>query len=114
MAVQDLSRPWEDPLAEKEDRRLAQELRGTGLAGVEVPAWKAKALGKAPTFGKVDVRSIKDQRESLPVYEYRDQIIGAVNGNQVSTHPLGSPHWRFGGARCCCWRPTRCSNCMLT
>ena len=90
--MQDLSRPWEDPLAEKGDRRLAQELRGTGLAGVEVPAWKAKALGKAPTFGKVDVRSIKDQRESLPVHEHRAQIISAVSGNQV----------RPGAAPVCC------------
>ena len=100
--MQDLSRPWEDPLAEKEDRRLAQELRGTGLAGVEVPAWKAKALGKAPTFGKIDVRSIKDQRESLPVFDYRDQIIGAVSGNQVcSSLKTAGSGWQDTGHRSC-------------
>ena len=81
--LQDLSRPWEDPLAEAGDRRLAQELRGTGLQGVEVPEWKAKALGKAPTYGRNDVRPIKEQREGLPVFEYRQAIIDAVSSNQV-------------------------------
>lgn len=55
-----------------------------GLGGFEMPEWKAKALGKAPTFGVRDTRSIKEQRESLPVFEYRQQIIDAVHDNQVS------------------------------
>src|SRR6476469_3887225 len=61
---QDLSRPWEDPLADPSERALAQELRGIGLGAVEVPEWKQMALGKAPTFGIQDSRSIKEQRES--------------------------------------------------
>ena len=42
----DLSRPWEDPLPEQGERHLAQELRGIGLGGYEVPEWKQQALGK--------------------------------------------------------------------
>lgn len=42
----DLSRPWEDPLPEQGERHLAQELRGVGLGGYEVPEWKQQALGK--------------------------------------------------------------------
>ncbi len=61
-----------------------QELRGIGLAGYEVPEWKTKAMGKAPTFGYSDVRPIKEQRESLPVFKLRDQLIQAVNDHQVS------------------------------
>jgi ATP-dependent RNA helicase DHX8/PRP22 len=90
----DLSRPWEDPLADAGERALAAELRGIGLASLtggggggggqdDMPEWKKQALGKAPTFGIRDNRSIKDQRESLPIYKLRDQLIQAVNGNQV-------------------------------
>lgn len=48
-----------------------------------MPEWKTKALGKAPTFGFSDVRPIKEQRESLPIFKLRDQLIEAVN-----THPV--------------------------
>ena len=40
-------------------------------------------MGKAPTFGYSDVRPIKEQRESLPVFKLRDQLIQAVNEHQV-------------------------------
>ena len=67
---------------------VLQELRGIGLAGYEAPEWKTKAMGKAPTFGYSDVRPIKEQRESLPVFKLRDQLIQAVNEHQVSVMPL--------------------------
>ena len=47
----DLSRPWEDPLPEQGERHLAQELRGVGLGGYEVPEWKQQALGKVLLAG---------------------------------------------------------------
>lgn len=63
------------------------ELRGLGvgeaLGGYEMPEWKEKALGKAPTFGIKDDRSIKEQRESLPIFKLRDQLVQAVVDNQV-------------------------------
>lgn len=40
-------------------------------------------MGKAPTLGVKDARPIKDQRESLPIYLLRDQLIQAVHANQV-------------------------------
>ncbi|KAK2080151.1 hypothetical protein QBZ16_000004 [Prototheca wickerhamii] len=79
----DLSRPWEDPLADPGERALAAELRGIGLGATEEPEWKRAALGKAPTFGIRDTRSIREQRESLPIYRLRDQLIQAVRDNQV-------------------------------
>jgi hypothetical protein len=39
--------------------------------------------GKAPTFGIKDDRSIKDQRESLPIFKLKDQLVQAVIDNQV-------------------------------
>ncbi|KFM27366.1 putative pre-mRNA-splicing factor ATP-dependent RNA helicase [Auxenochlorella protothecoides] len=79
----DLSRPWEDPLADAGERALAAELRGIGLGTSEVPEWKQSALGKAPTFGIRDSRSIREQRESLPIFKLRDQLVAAVADNQV-------------------------------
>ena len=46
--------------------------------------------GKAPTFGIKDDRSIKDQRESLPIFRLKDQLMQAVIDNQV------------GGVGCSC------------
>lgn len=40
-------------------------------------------MGKAPTLGVKDSRPIKDQRESLPIFLLRDQLIEAVHANQV-------------------------------
>ncbi len=57
--------------------------QGIGLGVQDVPEWKKEALGKAPTFGIRDSRSIKDQRESLPIYKLREQLIQAVHDNQV-------------------------------
>lgn len=79
----DLSRPWEDPLAEAGERQLAQGLRGANLTAQEVPEWKQKAMGKAATLGIKDARPIKEQRESLPIFLLRDQLIEAVHANQV-------------------------------
>jgi ATP-dependent RNA helicase DHX8/PRP22 len=79
----DLSRPWEDPLPEAGERQLAQGMRGSNLAAREEPEWKLKAMGKAATLGRKDVRSIQEQRESLPIYRLKDQLIQAVHDNQV-------------------------------
>ncbi|GAX74379.1 hypothetical protein CEUSTIGMA_g1827.t1 [Chlamydomonas eustigma] len=79
----DLSRPWEDPMADPNERALAQELRGIGLVAYEVPEWKSKAMGKAVTYGMRDSRSIKDQRENLPIFKLKEQLVAAVHDNQV-------------------------------
>lgn len=80
----DLSRPWEDPMPEEGERHLAAELRGLGMTATnEEPEWKVAALGKAPTFGIKDSRSILEQRQSLPIYKLKDQLVQAVIDNQV-------------------------------
>ena len=37
---------------------------------------------QAPTFGIKDTRSIKEQRESLPIFVFRDQLVEAITNNQ--------------------------------
>ena len=54
-----------------------------GLGTYEMPDWKNAALGKAPTFGINDARSMKEQRESLPIFKLRDQLVQAVHDNQL-------------------------------
>ena len=39
--------------------------------------------GKAPTFGIKDDRSIKEQRDSLPIARLKDQLVQAIIDNQV-------------------------------
>ncbi|KAM5582342.1 putative pre-mRNA-splicing factor ATP-dependent RNA helicase DEAH5 [Rosa sericea] len=79
----DLNRPWEDPMAQNGERHLAQELRGVGLSAYDMPEWKKDTYAKAMSFGKRSSLSIQEQRNSLPVYKLREELIEAVNENQV-------------------------------
>ncbi|KAG9157456.1 hypothetical protein Leryth_010291 [Lithospermum erythrorhizon] len=79
----DLNRPWEDPMPEAGERHLAQELRGVGLSAYDMPEWKKDAYGKALTFGQRSKLSIQDQRQSLPIFKLKKELIQAVHDNQV-------------------------------
>ena len=79
----DLNRPWEDPLPEAGERHLAAELRGAGMGGFEMPEWKKEAFGKAPTFGIRSNLPIKQQRESLPIFKLRAELLEAFARYQV-------------------------------
>lgn len=79
----DLNRPWEDPMPETGERHLAQELRGVGLSAYDMPEWKKDAYGKALTFGQRSKLSIQDQRQSLPIYKLKKELIQAVDENQI-------------------------------
>ncbi|WCJ44821.1 ATP-dependent RNA helicase putative [Euphorbia peplus] len=79
----DLNRPWEDPMPETGERHLAQELRGVGLSAYDMPEWKKDAFGKALTLGQRSKLSIQDQRQSLPIYKLKKELVQAVHDNQV-------------------------------
>jgi len=81
----DLHRPWEDPMPEPGERHVAAELRGIDQTPLEMPQWKKDAYGSAPTFGygNRSKMSIKEQRESLPIYKLKDELIRAMMDNQV-------------------------------
>jgi hypothetical protein len=76
-----LSKPWEDPIAEKNERHFVTEIQGINLKSCKVVGSKNSIL--VSTFGKVDHRSIKDQRESLPIYLLREEFIKAVKHHQI-------------------------------
>jgi len=77
----DVNRSWIDPMPEPGQRNFAQDIKGS--IPEDVPAWKAASFGKNITFGKVTTLTIKEQRESLPIFKLRDELIKAVAENQI-------------------------------
>ncbi|ORY38513.1 P-loop containing nucleoside triphosphate hydrolase protein [Rhizoclosmatium globosum] len=78
----DLNRAWADPLAEKGDKQFAQDVRGSGQTE-NVSEWKKATFNNATSYGRITSLSIKEQRESLPIFKLRDELVRAVDGNQV-------------------------------
>ena len=58
---------------------LQDRYRADGKATLQAPLSETQA----PTYGIKDSRSIKEQRESLPIYRFKQQIIDAVADNQM-------------------------------
>ena len=80
----DLSKPWEDPMPESGERHFAAELRSINVGGTfEQPEWKQKTQGKGLSYGQISNKTIREQRESLPVYQLKSQLMGAIAQNQV-------------------------------
>ncbi|KAM0911502.1 hypothetical protein ACQ4PT_013421 [Festuca glaucescens] len=79
----DLNRPWEDPVPDAGGRCIAQELRGAGLSARSMPEWKKESYGKAVTFGQRSSLSLQEQRQSLPIYRLKNELIQAVHRNLV-------------------------------
>ncbi|CAG8568818.1 12806_t:CDS:10, partial [Cetraspora pellucida] len=80
----DINIPWLDPMPEPGERHFAQDLRGiaAGRKAGEVPEWKRETFNKTTSFGKVTSLSIQEQRQSLPIYKMRTQLINAIKENQ--------------------------------
>jgi ATP-dependent RNA helicase DHX8/PRP22 len=81
----DLSAQWQDPMAGPGQRTFASDLRGRGAqnGSNELPEWKKIAQNKERNFGKRTDLSIKEQRETLPVFRFRRQLLEAIRANQI-------------------------------
>lgn len=80
----DLQAQWNDPMVAPEERKFASDLRQARQTDSnEVPEWKRIATRKNESFGKRTNMSIKDQRESLPAYQFRKQFLEAVSSYQL-------------------------------
>lgn len=83
---ENLASQWHDPMADPDKRTFASDMRNAkaNAAAGEEPEWK-KAI-TAPV-GQSTVKranlSMKEQRESLPVFAFRSQLIKAVHENQI-------------------------------
>ncbi|KAK6166438.1 hypothetical protein SNE40_023128 [Patella caerulea] len=79
-----LNNHWIDPMPETDSRQLAANMRGVGMAPQEVPDWKKHITGgPKASYGKKEKKSIIEQRQSLPIYKLKDELIKAVNDNQI-------------------------------
>ena len=80
----DLSAQWNDPMANPEDRKFAVDRKAIKPApSEEVPEWKRVTMSKDVQLGRRTNMTIKEQRESLPVYKFRSELIKAVHDNQL-------------------------------
>lgn len=83
-AKENLSAQWNDPMADPDKRKFASDMRNAAaVKSEEVPEWKKAINPTGQAFGKRSTRSIKEQRESLPVFAFRSQLIKAVHENQI-------------------------------
>jgi len=81
----DLNRPWEDPLPDAGERHFAQELRSINVTSQleGAPEWKQKVENKTLSYGIISNKSIKEQRESLPIYRLKRELMSAISSNQI-------------------------------
>ncbi|KAJ4300080.1 DEAH-box ATP-dependent RNA helicase prp22 [Collariella sp. IMI 366227] len=82
----DLASQWRDPMATG-GRQFASDLKKppqtSQSAPDAVPEWKKAIAKEGQSLGRRTNMSIKEQRESLPVFAFRDQLIQAVKENQI-------------------------------
>ncbi|KAG7117539.1 Pre-mRNA-splicing factor ATP-dependent RNA helicase prp22 like protein [Verticillium longisporum] len=82
----DLSTQWNDPMADPDKRKFASDMRNAKQQAPKpdaVPEWKRAVQPKDQSFGKRTDMSMKQQRESLPVFAFRQKFLDAVNDHQV-------------------------------
>lgn len=72
----DLSIVWDDPMSKQNDRHFASDLRSVSVAKTHLTEveWRKETLGSG-VIGKLSELSIKEQRESLPIYKLRDDFL---------------------------------------
>ncbi|XP_064807135.1 ATP-dependent RNA helicase DHX8 [Oncorhynchus masou masou] len=79
-----LNKHWVDPLPDVDGRQIAANMRGIGMMPTDIPEWKKHAFGgNKASYGKKTAMSILEQRESLPIYKLKEQLIQAVHDNQI-------------------------------
>ena len=82
----DLSSQWNDPMAAPDKRTFASELRSARAppSNEPTPIWKRIAMGQEKTVAEQRASmSIKEQREGLPIFKFRKQLLEAIRDNQI-------------------------------
>lgn len=77
----DSSKDWLDPVP-------ANQANGpdsySGNAPAELPEWKRFITGGAKaSYGRKTEMSLIEQRQSLPIYNFKNELVKAVNDNQI-------------------------------
>uniref|UniRef100_A0A5K3FG93 RNA helicase n=1 Tax=Mesocestoides corti TaxID=53468 RepID=A0A5K3FG93_MESCO len=81
-----MGKEWQDPMAATmgskpvaQGNRMADQFK-------DVPEWKKAVHGagaRSGTIGKKIVRSILEQRQSLPIYKLKDELLKAIEENKI-------------------------------
>lgn len=81
----DLNAQWQDPMVAPEHRKFASDIRTAQNQNSTdtMPEWKRITQNKDQSFGKRTTLTIKQQREALPVFKFRKQLLEAVHQNQL-------------------------------
>ncbi|EEH40220.1 pre-mRNA-splicing factor ATP-dependent RNA helicase prp22 [Paracoccidioides lutzii Pb01] len=81
----DLNAQWQDPMIAPEQRKFAADLRNAQVSKTtdSMPEWKRVTQSKDQSFGKRTNMTMKQQRESLPVFKFRKQLLEAIRENQL-------------------------------
>lgn len=81
----DLNAQWQDPMMAPDQRKFASDLRNpqANKPPDALPEWKRITQSKDQPLGKRTSMSIKQQRETLPVFKFRKQLLEAVRENQL-------------------------------
>ena len=79
------SKSWQDPVnAGGGQSSHMESAAGPSNKINDMPEWKKHIIGGSKgSFGKRTNLSILEQRQSLPVYKLKDQLIKAINDNQI-------------------------------
>jgi len=80
------ARTWNDPLrkAEAEDEQSAANTGKVTMNNTDMPEWKKSIIGGSKgSYGRKTSMSILEQRQSLPIYKLKDELIRAINDNQI-------------------------------
>ncbi|XP_027145588.1 ATP-dependent RNA helicase DHX8 isoform X2 [Larimichthys crocea] len=79
-----LNKHWIDPMPDYQGRQIAANMRGIGAMPIDLPEWKRYAFGgNQVSYGKKTELSILQQRESLPIFKLKEQLVQAVHDNQI-------------------------------
>ena len=79
----DFSKYWDDPSAAPGTRNLATSLKTLGQQPFELPEWKKESFKKNYPFAVRSSMTIKEQRESLPIYQFKNDLIMALDQNNI-------------------------------
>ncbi|KAK3108191.1 hypothetical protein FSP39_002888 [Pinctada imbricata] len=79
-----VNKDWIDPMPDGGDRKLASQMRGVGMVPNDLPEWKKHISGgQKASYGKKEKKSLLEQRQSLPIFKLKDELVKAVNDNQI-------------------------------
>ena len=80
------TKSWQDPVNSSagQSSHMDSSAAGPSNKANDMPEWKKHIIGGSKgSFGKRTNMSILEQRQSLPVFKLKDQLIKAINDNQV-------------------------------